>query len=659
VGRARGLRGVACAVGGARGACAGVSAPNARAGGRARGGGPVARPSSAAEAAAARVARPRRRARRRRLTRHSPFLQFTKALTSYDAALKAGGAAAPPSAVADLRAKRAGALLLTARPKDAAHECDAALDAVPGHVLALARRARAREALGRFKEAHADAVKAAKADPANAELHEVERRLRAAVGGRRPAANGVATAAAAPAAPARDPRAVDARLTTPTGETVGLQLYPTASYADLLHAVRTRIPAAWPAALEFAPAGAAPARVTCKADVAAACAAAAAAGAPVEFKLVAVASEADVPQPPADEAARLADAVAARQAQLAKLQRELAAAQAAEGGANGAAPAGPPDLDAWLLDFAALFRDKLGVDADRPLDVAATAWDKVQAALDAAARDEGAPALFEAAADKFTEGAALSLVQAGNALLQLGVRAASVAADAKQGEKAAAAAFDRAAKKYAAADTLAPGHHEVVAAGANLDFERGKAAAGLVVPPAAALPDDAAPADGDRDAAVAAAANAALHAAMANLTPAGLKAADGHFKRAWAGFERAEAAVPADDRGKKQPAPPADGAPPEDEAGPWANVVVMWGNALYEASQMRAAVGAADWRPLLDAAAAKFRDAGCPEADVLAALRAHVKAGELGLPPVEGDKGKKTEAKGLPSLAPKKAAAEA
>lgn len=401
-------------------------------------------------------------------------------------------------------------------------------------------------------------------------------------------------------------------------------------------------------------------RVTCKADVAAACAAAAASGTPVDFTLVSV-PEADVPQPPADEAARLADAVAARQAQLAKLQRELAAAQAAEGG-GAAASASPPDLDAWLLDFAALFRDKLGVDADRPLDVAATAWDKVQAALDAAARDEGAPALFEAAADKFTEGAALSLVQAGNALLQLGVRAAAVAGDAKQGLKEATAAFDRAAKKYEAADKLASGHHEIVAACANLDFERGKAAAGLVVPPAAALPDGAAPADGDRDAAVAAAANAALHAAMAKLTPAGLKAAEGHFKKAWAAFEKAEAAIPTADRGKKQPPPPADGSPPEEEAGPWANVVVMWGNALYEASQMRAAVGANDWRPLLDAAAQKFRDAGCPEADVVAALRAHVKAGELDLPPIEEAKAagdKKTEAKGLPSLAPKKAAAEA
>jgi hypothetical protein len=158
---------------------------------------------------------------------------------------------------------------------------------------------------------------------------------------------------------------------------------------------------------------------------------------------------------------------------------------------------------------------------------------------------------------------------------------------------------------------------------------------------------------------------------MAALTPGDVRAAEGHFKKAWAAFEKAEAAVPAADRGKKQPpppAPPADGSappPPAEDAGPWANVVVMWGNALYEQSQMRAATGAPEkeWKPPLDAAVAKFREAGCPEADVVTALRAHVKAGELDLLPEEEAGGKeeagakKTEAKGLPSLAKKKAEA--
>ena len=373
------------------------------------------------------------------------------------------------------------------------------------------------------------------------------------------------------------------------------------------------------------------------------------------------------PPPPADEAAALQAAMAARAAQLDKLREVLAANDAANGTAAPAATASAADLDAWMLDFAALFRDKLGVDADRPLDVQGVAWDKVQAALDAATTCGEAAPLFDAAADKFTEGAAASLVQAGNALVQLGVRTLSRAvagekwaagAKDKSVKSAVDKAFSRADAKYGDADRLTPGHHDVLAARANLEFERGKAAAGLAVPPATPLGGDA-PADGPaRDAAAAAAANATLHAAMAALTPADVKAAEGYFKKAWSTFEKAEAAVPAADRGKKQPPPPADGGAPED-AGPWANIIVMWGNALYEQSQMRAATGAKEeeWRGPLDAATAKFRDAGCPEADVITALRAHVKAAALDLPAEEEVKEKeekKTEAKGLPSLDSKK-----
>jgi len=63
-------------------------------------------------------------------------------------------------------------------------------------------------------------------------------------------------------------------------------------------------------------------------------------------------------------------------------------------------------------------------------------------------------------------------------------------------------------------------------------------------------------------------------------------------------------------------------------------VVVMWGNLLYEASQMRAAVGR-PWRPALDAAVAKFRAAGCPEPDIRQALANHTQAEHLELPPLE------------------------
>ena len=72
-----------------------------------------------------------------------------------------------------------------------------------------------------------------------------------------------------------------------------------------------------------------------------------------------------------------------------------------------------------------------------------------------------------------------------------------------------------------------------------------------------------------------------------------------------------------------------------EEVNAWANVTVMWGNLLYEASQMRAAVGH-EWRPALDEAVAKFRAAGCPELDIRQALANHTQAAHIELPPLVG-----------------------
>lgn len=78
-----------------------------------------------------------------------------------------------------------------------------------------------------------------------------------------------------------------------------------------------------------------------------------------------------------------------------------------------------------------------------------------------------------------------------------------------------------------------------------------------------------------------------------------------------------------------------EGQPPEEEHNPWAHCMVMWGNLLYEASQMYAAGGSKDWKESLDAAVEKFRAAGCPEPDIQAALRNHTEADKLDLPPVK------------------------
>jgi hypothetical protein len=61
------------------------------------------------------------------------------------------------------------------------------------------------------------------------------------------------------------------------------------------------------------------------------------------------------------------------------------------------------EVEQWVLDFAALFREQLGVDHERPLDLQAHAWEQLQSALDMSVRDERALPLFDKAAARFQE----------------------------------------------------------------------------------------------------------------------------------------------------------------------------------------------------------------------------------------------------------------
>jgi hypothetical protein len=95
-------------------------------------------------------------------------------------------------------------------------------------------------------------------------------------------------------------------------------------------------------------------------------------------------------------------------------------------------------------------------------------------------------------------------------------------------------------------------------------------------------------------------------------------------------------------------------------------VKIIWGNALYDQSQIWAGVGLDGWKGMVEDAKKRFLDATCKERDVLEALRNHIKAEELDLPPeekpkevpkaapVKAEKVAEGGAKGLPSLKGKK-----
>ncbi|KIY95440.1 hypothetical protein MNEG_12524 [Monoraphidium neglectum] len=357
--------------------------------------------------------------------------EYTKALESFGAAAKALPEAAADKA--NLLCNKAACYYQLKRFKEAAKECSNALDIAPNSAKALQRRARSLEQQGLYKQALSDiqaALAVPKTDAATDESRDIERRLRDAVAGRRPAglgaalapspappANGAARAAAAAQAAAaaaqqqqrqaqlqaqqqqaqaqaqqqRQVFTLSAKVTLGE-ETRQLSLTASTSYAQLLELVHAKFPEAGPFQLKYTDKEGDSITITSRVDVRAAVQDLVASAAqpkggvppilpPLRLALVPCA-EADVPRPPQEEALQAEALRRSHEAAAAKiaLQRRQAAAEREAAAAAAAAAAGAPqvattpggevvEIDDWLIDFANLFRDVSGVDAERHVEI--------------------------------------------------------------------------------------------------------------------------------------------------------------------------------------------------------------------------------------------------------------------------------------------------
>ena len=150
---------------------------------------------------------------------------------------------------------------------------------------------------------------------------------------------------------------------------------------------------------------------------------------------------------------------------------------------------------------------------------------------------------------------------------------------------------------------------------------------------------------------------AATNEALKKLGKRDVERAKGNFEKALKFFEKAFANLPKEEakEGESKEAPKQEAKEGgQEEVSLRAHTLVLWGNLLYEISQVRAAVGI-QWKPLLDDAVAKFRDAGCSEADIRQALLNHSKKDEIEIPPEpEAPKAEGEEVKGGLAALPKK-----
>jgi tetratricopeptide (TPR) repeat protein len=228
---------------------------------------------------------------------------------------------------------------------------------------------------------------------------------------------------------------------------------------------------------------------------------------------------------------------------------------------------------------------------------------------------EDADAVLDDAAQKFQEAAALALFNWGNVHMCAARKAMDGGRDPpleEGGPPGAAVAtadnrdevidrLDQAKSRYEAALGVKPDFHDATIALAQRRYERARlltAAAGL-------SGAGESPAEGNADS----------------------DEAEAEFSGACADFDAVLAILPEDPpKPEKEPEKKEEKKEGEEEEAEQpsmrAQVQVMWGNTLFEQSQMRARLGK-EWRPLLDVAVEKFKGAGCAEADIEQALKVH------------------------------------
>jgi len=279
-------------------------------------------------------------------------------------------------------------------------------------------------------------------------------------------------------------------------------------------------------------------------------------------------------------------------------------------GENGEPPFDSGLLDEWILDFASLVREHLGVDAEAHLDLNSQGVEAVGCAGADGMSPEAAQPLFATAARRFQEAAACALFNWGNVHMCL----ARKRMDAPKGPKLEA---EEGAEARPQPPPPPPSPQTVQAVEALLELAQQRFAKALEVNPEL------------HDVRIALAQHRSERARLLAPLPERQADADALYVDSCQRFAEVmlllpeEAPVQAEAVADAPPPLEGDAPPPEPEPSIKAQVLVMWGNVLYEHSQARVRAKRADWQAPLDEAVEKFNAAGCSQADITQALAVH------------------------------------
>jgi len=290
------------------------------------------------------------------------------------------------------------------------------------------------------------------------------------------------------------------------------------------------------------------------------------------------------------------------------------------------------EIDEWILDFAALFREHLGIDAEAHLDFHTDGLEKCSEALEPTKTLEesnGPDGILSEASKKFQEAAAMATFNWGNVHMcsarkkMDGGREPPAEEGGNPGAAIASAAnFDEvekdlatAASRFEAALEIKPDFVDASTALAQRRYERARllcAAAGLSGPDSTRKPEKGhdpkkRTAEAEQEFSQAVDEYRAALKQLPDEPPKTPKTAEE--------LEAHEQAV-------KEAQEKGEDPPVLDEPTMRAQVLVMLGNTLFEQSQMRARIGK-EWKSVLEEAVENFKYAGCNQTDIEAALKVH------------------------------------
>ncbi|KAM0868261.1 hypothetical protein ACQ4PT_041439 [Festuca glaucescens] len=285
------------------------------------------------------------------------------------------------------------------------------------------------------------------------------------------------------------------------------------------------------------------------------------------------------------------------------------------------------EIDDWLLQFAELFRNQVGIDADAHLDLHELGMELCSEALEETVTSEEAQSLFEMAAAKFQEVAALALFNWGN--VHMCAARKRIPLDESSPQEIMSAqlrtAYDWVRERYALA-----GHKYEESLKIKQDFYEGLLALGQQHFETAKLHWSFALAD-----------KVDLSIWDSSETFKLFDSAEEKMRAATEMWEKVEeqrmldlktpGASEKDEvlkKRRKQHSADGQGELTPDEAAEQAAVMrqqihLFWGNMLFERSQVEFKLGVGDWKKNLDASVERFKLAGASESDISTVLKNH------------------------------------